>query len=181
MDNITKKGVMQKYLPADAGGCPAEAVLLWQRAANAEGVQRSGFVSGWWSPCHSYSVCRKSTSTVHPCKRWRRKHEEFPSLWVSQSLICSRGWKKKGTSSKWQPCRGVGPCPTSIVYLHKTWKIPAESDFCFRMGGLWSLRKEQKEADGSLNIKQTNRNWNPKRGKCHLQRAQCLLTLQKLY
>lgn len=43
---VTEKGVIQKFLPADAGGCPAEAVLLWQKAANAEGAQRSGFVSG---------------------------------------------------------------------------------------------------------------------------------------
>lgn len=117
---VTEKGVMQKYLPADAGGCLAEALLLWQKAANAEGVHKNGFVSGRWSPFHSYSVCRNSTSTLHPCKRWRRKHQEFPSFWVSQSLICSRGWKKKGTSSKWQLCRGIEPCPTSPVHLHKT-------------------------------------------------------------
>lgn len=43
---VAEKGVMQKYLPADSGGCPAEAVLLWQKASNAEGAQRSGFVSG---------------------------------------------------------------------------------------------------------------------------------------
>lgn len=148
------------------------------RKLQMQRAQRSGLVSGWWSPCHSYSVCRKSTSTVHPCKRWRRKHQEFSSSWVSRSLTCFRGWKKKDSSSKWQLCRRIGPCPTSAVFLPKTWKIPAPSDYCFRMGGLWSLRKEQKEADGSLNIKQTNRNWNPKIHKrqmsLNLQRAQCL-------
>lgn len=43
---VTEKGVIQKYLPADAGECPVEAVLPWQKAPNAEGAQRNGFVSG---------------------------------------------------------------------------------------------------------------------------------------
>lgn len=164
---VTEKGVMQKYLPADVGECPAEAVLLWQIAANSEGAQRRGFVSRRWSPCYGCSVCRKSTSTIHPCQRWRRKHQEFPSSWVSQSLICSREWERKGTSSvlttSGSSVEGWGHV-LSLLYMYiRPEKFQLKVIFTSEWEACRVLdnRKEQREADSSLNIKQTNTNWNP--------------------
>lgn len=70
----------------------------------------------------------------------------YSSSRVSWSISCSGGWERKVASSMlttnvstaegW----GMGPHPFSAVYFHKTWKIPTQSDICFRMGGLWSFR-----------------------------------------
>lgn len=87
---------MQKCLPVSqwgAGPCPlmqsfCDGKLQIQQA------QGSGLISGRLGPCHSCSVCRKST----PALILVRGGGGRPSSWVSWSLIFSRGWEGKDAS-----------------------------------------------------------------------------------
>lgn len=87
---LHKKELCRNVSQWRAGQCPSMQSFCG-RKLQIQQAQGTGLISGRLSPCHSYSVCRKST----PALILVRGGGGYPSSWVSWSLIFSRGWERK--------------------------------------------------------------------------------------
>ena len=158
LDNI---GVMQKYLPVDSGECTAESVLLWQKAENLEGARRAVLCQGdgVLATAIQYTVIAHQLYTL--VRGGGERIRSSLPLGFHRAQFVLEDVKEKASMPTASSSSAEGwSCVKSLPYIYiRPEKFQLQVVFAseWEACGVLDNRKEQREADSSLNIKKTNK------------------------